>query len=37
MRPNWTPFTCQDGRLITGQNPAFSEAVAQRLLAALSD
>ena len=35
--PNWTPFTCQDGRLITGQNPASSEAVAKLLLAALSD
>jgi len=35
--PNWQPFTCQDGRLITGQNPASSEAVAKLLLAALSD
>jgi putative intracellular protease/amidase len=29
---NWTAYTRQDGRLITGQNPASSEQVAQLLL-----
>lgn len=32
---NWTSFTQQDGLLITGQNPASSEAVAELLLKAL--
>lgn len=30
--PNWAPFVVEDGKLITGQNPASSEAVAQALL-----
>lgn len=34
--PDWAPFTVQDGLLITGQNPASSSAVAERLLAALA-
>src|SRR5499433_3996649 len=29
---NWQPFSVVDGRLITGQNPASSTAVAQNLL-----
>jgi putative intracellular protease/amidase len=33
---DWTPFARQDGRLITGQNPASSELVAKLLLGALS-
>lgn len=33
--PNWAPFTRQDGLLITGQNPASSEATAKLLLSAL--
>jgi putative intracellular protease/amidase len=32
---NWQSYTCQDGNLITGQNPASSEAVAKLVLAAL--
>lgn len=32
---DWTPCTRQDGNLITGQNPASSEGVAEALLAAL--
>lgn len=32
---DWAPFTCEDGHLITGQNPASSEPVAKLLLAAL--
>ena len=32
---DWTPHTCEDGQLITGQNPASSEPVAKLLLAAL--
>ena len=32
---NWTSFTQQEGLLITGQNPASSEAVAELLLKAL--
>lgn len=35
--PDWAPFTVQDGLLITGQNPASSSAVAERLLAALAN
>ncbi|MED5617688.1 type 1 glutamine amidotransferase domain-containing protein [Ideonella sp. BN130291] len=33
--PNWQPFALCDGRLITGQNPQSSAAVADLLLAAL--
>ena len=33
--PDWAPFTVQDGRLITGQNPASSAQTATRLIAAL--
>jgi putative intracellular protease/amidase len=33
---DWTSFTEQDGLLITGQNPASSEAVAKLLLATLA-
>ena len=29
---NWQPYAVQDGRLITGQNPASSELVAEKLL-----
>ncbi|AXB75983.1 type 1 glutamine amidotransferase domain-containing protein [Novosphingobium sp. P6W] len=32
--PDWAPYIVQDGRLITGQNPASSEAVAKAILAA---
>ena len=32
---DWQPYTRQDGNLITGQNPASSEAVAKLVLAAL--
>ena len=31
---DWTPYVQVDGRLVTGQNPASSEAAAQELLAA---
>jgi putative intracellular protease/amidase len=31
--PDWAPFVVQDGRLVTGQNPASSEAVAKALIA----
>jgi putative intracellular protease/amidase len=34
--PDWGPFVVADGRLITGQNPASSEAAAQALVEALS-
>ena len=34
-KEDWAPFARQDGNLITGQNPASSEAVAEVLLAAL--
>lgn len=34
--PNWAPFVVEDGKLITGQNPASSEAVAKALVAMLS-
>jgi putative intracellular protease/amidase len=34
---NWSSFTQQDGLLITGQNPASSEAVAELLLKALKN
>jgi len=30
--PDWAPFVLEDGNLITGQNPASSEAVANALL-----
>ena len=30
--PDWAPFVLEDGNLITGQNPASSEAVAKALL-----
>ncbi|MCL6418136.1 type 1 glutamine amidotransferase domain-containing protein [Aestuariirhabdus haliotis] len=33
---DWHPFAIQDGLMITGQNPASSELVAQKLLAHLS-
>jgi len=33
--PDWSAYTQQDGLLITGQNPASSEAVAKLLLASL--
>lgn len=33
--PDWQPYAVQDGLLITGQNPASSERVADRLLAHL--
>ncbi|MEH6576921.1 MAG: type 1 glutamine amidotransferase domain-containing protein [Amphritea sp.] len=33
--PDWTPYCIQDGRLITGQNPASSVTVAEALLAEL--
>ncbi|MCP4842554.1 MAG: type 1 glutamine amidotransferase domain-containing protein [Halieaceae bacterium] len=32
---SWQAYTCQDGNLITGQNPASSEAVAHLVIAAL--
>lgn len=31
--PDWAPFVVEDGNLITGQNPASSEAVAKALVA----
>lgn len=31
--PDWEPFVVEDGKLITGQNPASSEGVAKALLA----
>lgn len=33
--PDWVPFVIEDGKLITGQNPASSEAVAQALVSQL--
>lgn len=33
--PDWAPHVVEDGKLITGQNPASSEAVAKALLAQL--
>lgn len=33
--PDWQPFAQQDGKLITGQNPASSHLVGQYVLAAL--
>lgn len=32
---SWAPYALQDGNLITGQNPASSELVAEKLLASL--
>ncbi|MDT0500372.1 MULTISPECIES: type 1 glutamine amidotransferase domain-containing protein [unclassified Halomonas] len=34
---DFAPYTCRDGRLITGQNPPSSEPVAKVLLEALSE
>ncbi|MFM2485959.1 type 1 glutamine amidotransferase domain-containing protein [Celerinatantimonas yamalensis] len=34
--PDWASFVVEDGKLITGQNPASSEAVANALLAQLA-
>ena len=34
--PDWAPFVLEDGKLVTGQNPASSEGVAKALLAQLS-
>lgn len=31
----WTPYTVVDGKLITGQNPQSSEAVASKVIEAL--
>lgn len=33
--PDWAPFVVEDGKLITGQNPASSEGVAQALVSQL--
>lgn len=33
--PDWAPFVLEDGRLVTGQNPASSEGVAKALIAQL--
>lgn len=34
--PDWAPYAVSDGLLITGQNPASSEIVAQKLLDAIN-
>ena len=34
--PDWAPFVIEDGKLITGQNPASSEGVAKALVAQLN-
>lgn len=34
--PDWGPFIVEDGKLVTGQNPASSEGVAQALLKLLA-
>lgn len=34
--PDWAPYLVVDGRLVTGQNPASSEAVAKELLSQVS-
>lgn len=34
--PDWHPYIVEDGKLITGQNPASSEAVAKALIKQLS-
>ncbi|MGL3606722.1 type 1 glutamine amidotransferase domain-containing protein [Rhizobium sp. G187] len=33
--PDWAPFVLEDGKLVTGQNPASSEGVAKALIAQL--
>jgi len=33
--PDWSPFIIEDGKLVTGQNPASSEGVARALVAQL--
>lgn len=33
--PNWAPFVVEDGKLVTGQNPASSEDAAKALVAQL--
>ena len=33
--PNWGPHVVRDGNLLTGQNPASSEPLAEAVLAAL--
>ena len=35
-KEDWTAYAIQDGNLITGQNPASSELVAEKLLESLS-
>lgn len=35
-KSDWAPYAVQDGNLITGQNPASSELVAQKLLISLN-
>ncbi|ASO07801.1 type 1 glutamine amidotransferase domain-containing protein [Arenibacter algicola] len=35
-KSDWAPYAIQDGNLITGQNPASSELVAEKLLASLN-
>jgi putative intracellular protease/amidase len=35
--PTWKSFAVRDGRLVTGQNPASSEAVAREALVALAE
>jgi len=35
-KDDWTSYAIQDGNLITGQNPASSELVAEKLLASLN-
>ena len=34
---DWASFVVTDGKLVTGQNPASSEAAAQKLLELLKD
>ena len=34
-KADWAAYAIQDGNLITGQNPASSELVAEKLLASL--
>ncbi|MDP9522122.1 type 1 glutamine amidotransferase domain-containing protein, partial [Pseudomonas putida] len=33
--PDWSPYIIEDGKLVTGQNPASSEGVARALVAQL--
>lgn len=35
--PNWEPMAVRDGRLITGQNPASSAAVADHVMSAIAE